>query len=226
MKILVGSWPGYGHLLPMVPMIRAAQRGGHDVVVTSGSDLAGLVENLGVTAHRSGLTLAESYAPPARGRDGQRAAAGGAAVVRGAEPLRRRRGRPGPRRAGPDGHLATRPGGARHAGARLGNRRGRARDPAGHPRLRPDGPGHDVLRGGHRVRDRRGRAAGPGRRGAGRAVPGHLPAEPGRCRAEPVAVDAPAAPGRRGGRPGRAGPARPVGAAAPGHGLRHPRHRS
>ena len=62
MKILVGSWPGYGHLLPMVPMIRAAQRGGHEVVVTSGSDMAGLVENLGVTAHRSGLTLAESYA--------------------------------------------------------------------------------------------------------------------------------------------------------------------
>jgi len=61
-KILVGSWPGYGHLLPMVPLIRAAQRGGHDVVVTSGSDMAGLVENLGVTAHRSGLTLAESYA--------------------------------------------------------------------------------------------------------------------------------------------------------------------
>ena len=61
MKILVGSWPGYGHLLPMVPMIRAAQRGGHEVVVTSGSDLAGLVENLSVTAHRSGLTLAESY---------------------------------------------------------------------------------------------------------------------------------------------------------------------
>ncbi len=62
MKILVGSWPGYGHLLPMVPLIRAAQRGGHDVVVTSGSDMAGLVENLGVTAHGSGLTLAESYA--------------------------------------------------------------------------------------------------------------------------------------------------------------------
>ena len=54
MKILVGSWPGYGHLLPMVPLIRAAQRGGHEVVVTSGSDMAGLVENLGVTAHAPG----------------------------------------------------------------------------------------------------------------------------------------------------------------------------
>ena len=62
MRILFGSWPGYGHLLPMVPLIRAAQRGGHEVVVSSGSDLAGLVEGLGVAAHSSGLTLAESYA--------------------------------------------------------------------------------------------------------------------------------------------------------------------
>jgi UDP:flavonoid glycosyltransferase YjiC (YdhE family) len=46
----------------MVPLIRAAQRGGHEVVVTSGGDLAGLVDSLGVTAHTSGLTLAESYA--------------------------------------------------------------------------------------------------------------------------------------------------------------------
>jgi hypothetical protein len=62
MRILFGSWPGYGHLLPMVPLIRAAQRGGHDVVVSSGSDMAGLIGQLGVTAHSSGLTLAESYA--------------------------------------------------------------------------------------------------------------------------------------------------------------------
>jgi len=62
MRILFGSWPGYGHLLPMVPLIRAAQRGGHDVVVSSGSDMAGLIGQLGVTAHGSGVTLAESYA--------------------------------------------------------------------------------------------------------------------------------------------------------------------
>ena len=36
MKILFGSWPGYGHLLPMLPLVRAAQRGGHDVLVTPG----------------------------------------------------------------------------------------------------------------------------------------------------------------------------------------------
>ena len=61
MRILFGSWPGYGHLLPMVPMIRAAQHGGHDVVVSSGADMSALIGRLGVTAHRSGVTLAESY---------------------------------------------------------------------------------------------------------------------------------------------------------------------
>lgn len=62
MRILFGSWPAYGHLLPMVPLLRAAQRGGHEVVVSSGADLAPLIGRLGVPAHRSGVTLAESYA--------------------------------------------------------------------------------------------------------------------------------------------------------------------
>lgn len=62
MKILFASWPGYGHLLPMLPLIRAAQRGGHDVVVSSGRDMADVIARLGVTAHGSGITMAESYA--------------------------------------------------------------------------------------------------------------------------------------------------------------------
>src|SRR5215207_3582692 len=62
MRVLFGSWPAYGHLLPMLPLIRAAQRAGHEVVVSSGADLAGLLGRLGIPAHRSGLTLAESYA--------------------------------------------------------------------------------------------------------------------------------------------------------------------
>jgi len=61
MRILFGSWPGYGHLLPMVPLIRAAQQGGHDVVVSSGADMSSLIGRLGLAAHRSGVTLAESY---------------------------------------------------------------------------------------------------------------------------------------------------------------------
>lgn len=61
MRILFTSWPGYGHLLPMLPLIRAAQRGGHDVVVSSGADMSAMLSRLGLTAHRSGVTLAESY---------------------------------------------------------------------------------------------------------------------------------------------------------------------
>ena len=62
MRILFASWPGYGHLLPMVPLVRAAQRGGHDVVVSSGSDLSAVIGRLGVVVHESGVTAAESYA--------------------------------------------------------------------------------------------------------------------------------------------------------------------
>src|SRR4051794_18665789 len=60
-RLLFASWPGYGHLLPMLPLIRAAQRGGHDVVVSTGADMSAMLGRLGVRAHRSGVTLAESY---------------------------------------------------------------------------------------------------------------------------------------------------------------------
>jgi UDP:flavonoid glycosyltransferase YjiC (YdhE family) len=62
MRILFVSWPGYGHLLPMVPLVRAAQRGGHDVVVSSGRDMSEVIARLGVVVHGSGITMAESYA--------------------------------------------------------------------------------------------------------------------------------------------------------------------
>lgn len=61
MKILFSSWPGFGHLLPMVPLARAAVRDGHQVLISSGSDLAGLLERHGLPAHAAGPTLAESY---------------------------------------------------------------------------------------------------------------------------------------------------------------------
>ena len=35
MRVLFGSWPAYGHPLPMLPLIRAAQQGGHEVTVSS-----------------------------------------------------------------------------------------------------------------------------------------------------------------------------------------------
>jgi UDP:flavonoid glycosyltransferase YjiC (YdhE family) len=62
MRILFASWPGYGHLLPMVPLIRAAQRAGHDVILSSGKDMSELIARLAVVAHTSGITMAESYA--------------------------------------------------------------------------------------------------------------------------------------------------------------------
>ena len=62
MRILFASWPGYGHLLPMVPLIRAAQRGGHEILVSSGRDMSELIARLGVVGHSSGITMAESYA--------------------------------------------------------------------------------------------------------------------------------------------------------------------
>ena len=40
MRILFTSWPGWGHLLPMYPLARAAQQAGHEVVFVSGSDVA------------------------------------------------------------------------------------------------------------------------------------------------------------------------------------------
>ena len=61
-RVLFGSWPALGHLLPMVPMIRAAQAAGHEVVVTTGPDMAPLLGRLGLRHHPSGLGLAESYA--------------------------------------------------------------------------------------------------------------------------------------------------------------------
>ena len=62
MRVLFGSWPALGHLLPMLPLVRAVQEAGHDVVVSSGSDLAPTLARLRVPGHRSGVTLAESYA--------------------------------------------------------------------------------------------------------------------------------------------------------------------
>ena len=62
MRILFVAWPGHGHLLPMVPLVRAAQQAGHEVAVSSGADLSALIGRLGVRTHRSGLTMGESYA--------------------------------------------------------------------------------------------------------------------------------------------------------------------
>src|SRR5690349_14346109 len=46
----------------MLPLARAAQRAGHDVLVTSGPDLADLTRGLGLDFRASGMTAAEVYA--------------------------------------------------------------------------------------------------------------------------------------------------------------------
>jgi hypothetical protein len=61
-KILFSSWPAYGHLLPMLPLARAAVRAGHQVTVSSGADMTDIIERRGFAAHRAGPTLDEAYA--------------------------------------------------------------------------------------------------------------------------------------------------------------------
>jgi UDP:flavonoid glycosyltransferase YjiC (YdhE family) len=62
MRILFSSWPGLGHLLPMLPLVRAAIAAGHQVRVASGADLTELIEQRGLTAEAAGPTLAQAYA--------------------------------------------------------------------------------------------------------------------------------------------------------------------
>ena len=51
----------------MLPLARAAVRAGHDVLISSGSDVTGLIEQRGFAAHRAGPTLEQSYAAAAKG---------------------------------------------------------------------------------------------------------------------------------------------------------------
>ena len=61
MKILFSAWPGYGHLLPMVALVRAAERAGHEVVISTGPDLVPYASRLGVRSVAVGPSAAESY---------------------------------------------------------------------------------------------------------------------------------------------------------------------
>jgi len=60
-KVLFSAWPGYGHLLPMMPLARAAQRAGHQVLVTTGPDLADVTRGFGFEFRPTGMTAAEVY---------------------------------------------------------------------------------------------------------------------------------------------------------------------
>jgi UDP:flavonoid glycosyltransferase YjiC (YdhE family) len=59
--VLFTSCPAYGHILPMLPMIRAARRAGHDVRVATGPDLVGPLSQRRLEVRPVGPTWAEVW---------------------------------------------------------------------------------------------------------------------------------------------------------------------
>ncbi len=73
MRVLVSSTPGYGHVLPMVPLARALLSAGHEVLWTTGADACRVVRAAGISATEAGLT--DAGVAPLRA-EARRAAAG------------------------------------------------------------------------------------------------------------------------------------------------------
>ena len=61
-RILVSTWPAHGHLLPLLPVARAARRAGHDVVVASGAEMAAEARRRGFEAWDVGPSRSEADA--------------------------------------------------------------------------------------------------------------------------------------------------------------------
>jgi len=62
MRVLVSTWPAHGHLLPLLPLIRAAERAGHEVVVASGAEGVAEARRRGLTTWEIGPSRAEADA--------------------------------------------------------------------------------------------------------------------------------------------------------------------
>lgn len=62
MRILFSTWPAHGHLLPLLPLVRAAERAGHEVVVASGAEGAAEAGRRGLATWDVGPTRAEADA--------------------------------------------------------------------------------------------------------------------------------------------------------------------
>ncbi len=60
-RVLFTSCPAYGHVLPMLPLIRAAERAGHDVRVATGPDLMVPLTSRGLDVHAVGSTFEEAW---------------------------------------------------------------------------------------------------------------------------------------------------------------------
>jgi UDP:flavonoid glycosyltransferase YjiC (YdhE family) len=61
-RVLFTSCPAFGHVLPMLPLVRAATRAGHDVRLATGPDLVGALSARGLTTYGVGPAWVESWA--------------------------------------------------------------------------------------------------------------------------------------------------------------------
>lgn len=62
MRILVTSFPAYGHVNPLLPLARQAQQAGHDVAVATGAELVPQIQRRGFDTWLVGPSHAESEA--------------------------------------------------------------------------------------------------------------------------------------------------------------------
>lgn len=60
-RVLFTSSPAYGHVLPMLPVVRAATRAGHEVRLATGPDLIDPLVTRGLDVHAVGPTWAEGW---------------------------------------------------------------------------------------------------------------------------------------------------------------------
>jgi UDP:flavonoid glycosyltransferase YjiC (YdhE family) len=60
-RVLFTSSPAYGHVLPMLPVVRAATRAGHEVRLATGADLIDPLVTRGLDVHAVGPTWAEAW---------------------------------------------------------------------------------------------------------------------------------------------------------------------
>jgi UDP:flavonoid glycosyltransferase YjiC (YdhE family) len=61
-RVLFTSCPAYGHVLPMLPLVRAALRSGHDVRVATGPDLVAPLAARGLDVHPVGPSWEAAWA--------------------------------------------------------------------------------------------------------------------------------------------------------------------
>ena len=62
MRVLITTWPAHGHILPMLPLARAAQRAGHEVIIASGAEGVAEAQRRGLPTWEVGPSRAEAGA--------------------------------------------------------------------------------------------------------------------------------------------------------------------